>query len=178
MILKKLLGKIMTDMGFLTRQQLEEALHRQRKVFEEKTLPERLQRARLVSEARLAAETIPLLGQILIDLGFATREQLEEALKHQEKMLEVYRSLESEKLGTAIEIVSMISSTLNLGQVLALIMKHVNQVTDSTASTLMLLDDKTGELIFSMPTGPKADELTETRLPSGKGIAGWVAQHE
>jgi len=51
-------------------------------------------------------------------------------------------------------------------------------VTNSVASTLMLLDDETGELVFSVPTGPKAERLTDIRIPSGKGIAGWVAKHE
>ncbi len=175
---KQLLGKIMTGMGFVTRQQVDEALQRQRRIFEEKTLPERLQRAELVSEARLATGRIPLLGQILTDMGFATKEQLEEALKEQNKTVEVYKSLDSEKLGTTIEIGFIVNSTLNLAQVLALIVGHANRVTNSIASTLMLLDHKTGELVFSVPTGPKGDRLTDIRLPSGKGIAGWVAEHE
>lgn len=170
----------MADMGFVTRQQLEEAIKRQRKIFEEKTLPERLQRDWLVSEARLATDTdkTPLLGQMLIDMGFATIEQLEDALKEQEKMIEVYKSLESVNLATAIEIGSIVNSTLNLAEVLTLIMRHVNRVTKSVASTMMLLDDKTGELVFSVPTGPNADKLTDIRVPPGKGIAGWVVEHE
>ena len=80
MILKQLLGEIMTEMGFVTREQIEKALERQKTLFEEKTLPEQLQRARLISEARLAVDTTPLLGQILVDMEFATKEQLEEAL--------------------------------------------------------------------------------------------------
>ena len=177
MIPKRLLGKIMTDMGIVTKQQIEEALKRQRKIFEEKTLPEQMQRARLVSEARLAANTTPLLGQILIDMGFVTGKQVDVALREQGKIVEIYKSLESGKLGTALEIGSMVNSTLNLAEVLTLIMSNVNRVTDSVASTLMLLDDKTGELVFSVPTGPKADKLTDIRLPSGEGIAGWVAEH-
>jgi signal transduction histidine kinase/CheY-like chemotaxis protein len=86
--------------------------------------------------------------------------------------------LDNEKLGTAIEIGSIINSSLNLAEVLGLIMKHGNRVTNSVASTLMLLDDKTGELVFSVPTGPKAERLTDIRLPSGEGVAGWVAEHE
>jgi len=178
MRLKQLLGEIMIGMGFVTRQQVDEALQRQRKIFEEKTVPERLKRARLVSQARLAIDRFPLLGKILTDMGFATKEQLEEALKEQSKMVEVYKSLESEKLGTTIEIGFIVNSTLDLAQVLALIMGYANRVTNSIASTLMLLDDKTGELVFSVPTGPKGDRLTDIRLPSGKGIAGWVAEHE
>jgi PAS domain S-box-containing protein len=177
MILRQLLGKIMTDMGFVAGQQLDEALKRQRGIFEEKILPERVQRVSLVSEARLATDTTPLLGQILTDMEFATKEQIEEGLRAQDRMVEAYKQLDSEKLGAAIEIGSMVNSSLNLAEVLALIMRHVNRVTDSIASTLMLLDDKTGELVLSIPTGPKAAKLTDIRLPSGEGIAGWVVEH-
>ncbi|HUT72784.1 MAG TPA: response regulator [Desulfatiglandales bacterium] len=177
MILKQLLGEIMTEMGFVTREQIEKALVRQKTLFEEKTLPEQLQRARLISEARLAAETTPLLGQILVDMEFATKEQLEEALAEQEKMVEAYKSLRSEKVAAAVEIGSIVNSTLNLAEVLGLIMRYVNRVTNSMASSLMLLDDKTGELVLSVPTGPKASKLTDTRIPAGEGIAGWVVEH-
>jgi signal transduction histidine kinase/CheY-like chemotaxis protein len=178
MILKKLLGEIMTNMGFLTKEQLDEALHKQRSLFEEKTLPERVQRTSLVSEARLARQTTPPLGQILIDMGVVTQEQVQVSLKEQEEMVAVYQPLPSEKLGASIEIGSIVNSTLDLAEVLALIMKHTNRVTNSVASTLMLLDDNTGELVFSVPTGPQADRLTDMRLAPGKGIAGWVAEHE
>ena len=72
----------------------------------------------------------------------------------------------------------IINSTVDLVDVLSMIMKYANIVTDSVASTLMLLDDKTGELVFSVPTGPNADQLEDIRLPPGTGVAGWVAQHE
>jgi len=178
MILKRLLGKVMIEMGFVTSAQLEEALRRQKQILEEKSLPERLKRAELVSESRLAAgvEMTPLLGQILVEMKLVTPAQLARALREQEEMLQAYSFLESEKLGSAIEIGSLINSTLNLAEVLALTMRHVNRVTNSVASTLMLLDDITGELIFSVPTGPKADKLIDIRIPSGKGIAGWVAE--
>ena len=180
MILKKPLGQIMAKMGFITRQQLNEALQRQKRIIGEKPLPEQMQRVRLVSEARrsLGTDKAPLLGEILADMGFATKEQLEEALGEQDKSFEVYKSLEKEKLGIAIETGSLLNSTLNLAEVLDLIMRHANQVTNSVASTLMLIDDKTEELVFSIPTGPKADKLTDIRIPRGKGIAGWVAEHK
>lgn len=180
MIVKKLIGQIMTDMGFITKQELEDALSRQREIFEEKVIPERVERVSLVTESRLGISTdgTPLLGKILLEMGFATEQQLREAMKKQETMGDLYRSLESEKLGLALEIGTIVNSTLNLAEVLALIMRHANRVTDSCASTLMLLDDKTGELVFSIPTGPKASELTDFRLPPGEGIAGWVVEHE
>ena len=116
------------------------------------------------------------LGEIMAEMEFVTKKQLEEALKEQDKMAEVYQSLENKKLGKAIEVGSIINSTLNLSEVLGFIMGHVNRVINLVASTLMLLDSNTGELVFSVPTGPKADRLTDIRIPFGKGIAGWVAE--
>lgn len=180
MILRKFLGEIMVDLGFLTRQQLEEALKIQRKISREEILPGQMQAPTLVSQARLAADAdaTPLLGRILIDMGYVKKGQIEKALREQDKMLEVYKSLESEKLGTAIEISSIVHSTLNPSEVLKLIMKYVNRVTDSVASTMMLLDDETRELVFSVPTGPKEESLIDIRIPTDKGIAGWVVEHE
>ena len=178
MLLRKLLGEILADMGFVTRQQLEEALTKQRKLYGDKALPERIQRVTLVSEARLATGTTPMLGQILIDMGVATNDQLEQAIEKQDKMIEVYKLLKSEKLGATVEECSIINSTLNIAEVLESIMRYANRVTNSVASTLMLLDEETGELVFSVPTGPESDKLTDFRLPPGKGIAGWVAENE
>ena len=177
MVLKKLLGEIVSSKGFVTGQQLREAVKKQKKGFEENSLPEWLKRASLVTEARLAKEKAPLLGEILKDMGLINEQQLKAALQEQSEMIKVYGTLESEKLGIAIEIGSIINSTLNLVEVLVLIMSNANRVTDSEASTLMLMDDETGELVFSVPTGPTAEKLIDIRIPPGKGIAGWVAEH-
>ena len=179
MLIKKYLGQTMAEMGFVTRQQLDEALQRQKQIMQEKASPEKLQRDRLVTEARLAKDTdmAPLLGQVLNNMGFVTKEQLEQALQEQEKPFQAYTSLENEKLGIALEIGALVNSTLNLAEVLHLIMTHANRVTNSVASTLMLVDETTGELVFSVPTGPKEDKLIDIRIPPGKGIAGWVVEH-
>jgi len=179
MLIKKYLGQTMAEMGFVTRQQLDEALQKQKQIMQEKASPERLPRDRLVTEARLAKDTdmSPLLGQVLNDMGFVTKEQLEQALQEQEKPFQAYTSWENGQLGIAVEIGALVNSTLNLAEVLHLIMKHANRVTNSVASTLMLVDETTGELVFSVPTGPKEDKLIDIRIPPGKGIAGWVVEH-
>ena len=178
MLLRKLLGEILADMGIVSGQQLEEALTKQRKLYGYEALPERIRRVTLVSEARLATGATPMLGQILIDMGVATKDQLEQAIEKQDKMIEAYKLLNSEKLGATVEECSIINSTLNIAEVLKNIMKYANRVTNSVASTLMLLDEETGELVFSVPTGPKSDKLTDFNLPPGEGIAGWVAENE
>jgi len=179
MKVKKYLGQTMAEMGFVTTQQLDVALQKQKQIMQEKASPARLQRDRLVTEARLAKEKdmLPSIGQILITMGYVTKEQLEHALEEQDKTFQAYMSLESEKLAIAIEIGALVNSTLNLVEVLHLIMTHANRVTNSVASTLMLVDETTRELVFSVPTGPKEDKLIDIRIPPGKGIAGWVVEH-
>ena len=92
--------------------------------------------------------------------------------------MNVTKSLGKEKLGLALEIISGMNSTLDLAEILSTLMRHVNRVTDSVAGTLMLMDEQTEELVFSLPTGPDSDNLKDLRLPKGQGIAGWVAEAE
>ena len=132
----------------------------------------------LISKGRRAECPVPRLGQILVEKGFITQNQLTPALEIQNKRASELSRLDNHKLATALEVGFIINSTIDLVDVLGLIMKYANIVTDSVASTLMLLDDKTGELVFSVPTGPSAEALADIRIPKGKGVAGWVAQHE
>lgn len=44
------------------------------------------------------------------------------------------------------------------------------------AASVMLLDEATAELVFEAVTGEGEDTLVGRRIPSGTGIAGWVAQ--
>jgi GAF domain-containing protein len=44
------------------------------------------------------------------------------------------------------------------------------------AASIMLLDEGTAELVFEAVTGEGEDTLVGRRIPSGTGIAGWVAQ--
>jgi GAF domain-containing protein len=43
------------------------------------------------------------------------------------------------------------------------------------AASIMLLDEAAGELVFEAVTGEGEDTLVGRRIPSGVGIAGWVA---
>ena len=92
MALKKMIGEILEDLGLVTQRQLESALKKQKEISEKNILPERLKRTQLVAEARFTGkvDTIPLLGEILIEMGFVTRGPLDEALKKQEDMLEKF----------------------------------------------------------------------------------------
>ena len=180
MILKRLLGEIMKDMGFITKLQLEHALIRQKEIFKQRIPQRKIQSTGPIRESRIAQyhEKTPMLGVILNYMGLATLEEIEKALEKQRETADIYRSMDSEKLGKVLEISAAVNSTIHLDEVITLIMKCVNQVVGSASSTLMFRDDKTGDLVFSAPRGTKEDELNDVRVPAGKGIAGWVADRE
>ncbi len=180
MILKKMIGNTLKDLGFVTQTQLDEALKKQKQIFKSKILPEKLNRTQLISEARFSGETssVPFLGEILTEMGHITRRQLQKALKSQDNDFEKYCSLKSNTLCSVMDLGTLVNSSLNLVEVLDLILENTNEVTHSTASTLMLLDEKTGDLVFSVPTGPNAKKLIDIRIKRGQGIAGWVVEHE
>jgi len=78
MVLRRLLGEIMTDMGFITNSQLEKTLNRQKEIFEERTLQKESKETFPIPQVRIAHahEKTPLLGIILNYMGFATIEEI------------------------------------------------------------------------------------------------------
>jgi signal transduction histidine kinase/putative methionine-R-sulfoxide reductase with GAF domain len=66
-----------------------------------------------------------------------------------------------------------LGSTLDLNELLALVVTRVSQVIEADRSTLYLLDEETGELWSKVAEG---EAISEIRLRVGEGLAGWVAQ--
>jgi len=68
-------------------------------------------------------------------------------------------------------------STLDINKLLTVIMELAQKVVNAEASSLLLIDENTGELYFDVTTGVAADDVKRIRLKSGEGIAGWCAAH-
>ncbi len=82
-----------------------------------------------------------------------------------------------EELTTLVGVSSMITSELDLDQLLTTIMDLTCQVCKAEASSLMLLDEGTDELTFRVALGEKGEEVKQFRVKIGEGIAGWVAKN-
>ena len=168
-----LLGDILLSMEALSRDHLDEALKFQRHFLENKEALTSIENSLLLSNSG-----VPKLGEILLYKKYISEGQLPTALKLQTKRVKDLSSIDSKKLATALELGFLINSTLDLDEVLYLIMTYADLVTSSMASTLMLYDKETHELVFSFPTGLKAKKIKDVRIPEGTGIVGWVAQHQ
>jgi putative nucleotidyltransferase with HDIG domain len=75
-----------------------------------------------------------------------------------------------------MEVSKAVNSTLELSDLLNIIMELSKEVMQAEASSLMLIDEERGDLVFEVALGEKGEEVKKIRLPIGKGIAGWVAR--
>lgn len=76
-----------------------------------------------------------------------------------------------------LHVVDGINRTLQLKEVLRKCMEAAKVVMNAEASSLMLLDELTGDLNVSLPTGPVKDEIIGMAVPKNKGIGGWVISY-
>jgi diguanylate cyclase (GGDEF)-like protein len=74
------------------------------------------------------------------------------------------------------EINRALTSSLELNDVLVIIMKRVQEMTDAEAWSILLVDEETGDLVFERVEGNAKKKMRELRLKQGEGIAGWVAK--
>ena len=71
----------------------------------------------------------------------------------------------------------MLSSSLELDQVLETMLQEVQGLLDVVSTSVWLIADDTGELVCRQMMGPGRENFVAARLPAGQGITGWVAEH-
>ena len=80
-------------------------------------------------------------------------------------------------LSDCIEIANLINSELSIGKLLSNIMQITKKAFSADAVSMLLMDDKTGDLMSQIAMGDVGDEIKEIyRLKKGKGIAGFVVE--
>jgi signal transduction histidine kinase len=84
-----------------------------------------------------------------------------------EERLESYRRL--------LVISQVLTSTLELFTLLDLIVNAARDLTRCEATSILLLDNKTGDLYFEAATGNKSEEIKRIVVPPDS-LAGWVAR--
>ncbi|GAB4496047.1 MAG: GAF domain-containing protein [Anaerolineales bacterium] len=80
----------------------------------------------------------------------------------------------SERLSALIAIIGQIGSTLDRDHILRMIIDYARELLNAEASSLFLLDEKTGDLILLLASNLNAVSVEQLRIPAGKGIIGHV----
>jgi PAS domain S-box-containing protein len=91
------------------------------------------------------------------------RKQAEEALQRRNRQLEL--------LNRASQA---FNSTLDLDEVLLVVLSEVRFWLQVVAASIWLVDQETGELVCRQSSGPHPEVVRGWRLAPGQGIAGWV----
>lgn len=81
------------------------------------------------------------------------------------------------RLRRLVEISRVLSSTLELEPLLTTIIETAAELTDTEASSILLVDPRSHELRFAAATGAKRDELRHILVPLEGSIAGWVVRY-
>ncbi|MCC6188142.1 MAG: GAF domain-containing sensor histidine kinase [Anaerolineales bacterium] len=92
----------------------------------------------------------------------AAQEDLQLLLQRMERLMEIGHTL---------------ASTLDQAKLMRRIVDAARELTDTEASSLLLLDAATGELRFEATTNVLASDLDGTSVPVDDSISGWVVQH-
>lgn len=87
--------------------------------------------------------------------------------------------LDIEKITKILEVFSTLTKSVQIEELLKLIIENATNVIAAEASSLLLYDEERENLYFYIVTGEKRDEIKkqEYELKPGQGIAGWVAKY-
>lgn len=82
------------------------------------------------------------------------------------------------QLSTFNEIGKTLTSSLDLKEILNIVMEKISELLHPKNWSLLLLDEETNELRFEIIVGEGSKKLKNLRLKVGEGIAGWVAMEK
>ncbi|MBI5748046.1 MAG: sensor domain-containing diguanylate cyclase [Nitrospinae bacterium] len=78
-------------------------------------------------------------------------------------------------LTTLNEVGKALTSSLDLDEILNIVMDKIGKLLSPQNWSLLLLDEKKNELKFELVVGEGSEKIKGIRLKVGEGIAGWVA---
>jgi signal transduction histidine kinase len=81
------------------------------------------------------------------------------------------------QLNLFYQVGQALATTIDLNQLLKDTMELAASVLNASAASLMLIDEKTNELVFEVSHGDSSEALRSHRMGLNEGIAGWVAAH-
>ncbi len=74
------------------------------------------------------------------------------------------------------EIGQHLSATLNLNEVLELLLRRVSEALNVVDGSILFVEEPSGDLVFQTSLGSISEEVKPFRIPKGEGIAGEVAE--
>jgi diguanylate cyclase (GGDEF)-like protein len=83
----------------------------------------------------------------------------------------------SRELAILAEITPEFHTILDMAQLLARILAILERHMPGSSFTIMLREESTGDLVVRSAAGSRTDLAGPSRVPSGRGLSGWVVEH-
>lgn len=80
------------------------------------------------------------------------------------------------QLTSLLEVSRLLTSSLEVDELLQLILVKVSGLMEADISNLLILDPTTHDLVYRVPVSPAGEALKDVRLKASEGIAGWVVK--
>src|SRR5260370_19109115 len=73
------------------------------------------------------------------------------------------------------DVARALNSSLEVEEIVGAIMDKMAEFFGAERWSMLMVDDKSGELYYAIAVGENAESLKGLRVPLGEGVAGWVA---
>lgn len=80
------------------------------------------------------------------------------------------------ELATINELIKTLTSTLELSEILRIVLDRIKLLTHAEALSLLLYDGQRDELVFAATETLRENAIAGLRVPAGQGVANWVAR--
>ena len=105
----------------------------------------------------------------------STAERLQRQLTESEARVQVLQE-QLKRFDRLIHVSMQLGTTLQLGELLSVIMESAKEMFQVEACSVLLVDEETGDLTFEVAVGDRSQAVAMQRIPKGQGIAGRVVQ--
>jgi len=172
----KKLGEILQDLGLVTEEEIAKALAAQEKESPASRAGEDL--AAMVRQCLLpwfhTRGSGVSLGDVLMDKGVLSPQALARGLIQQILPDALLDQLSASELKTLLKIAVLLQNICRGPWVLGQVMAEIDTLLNAEASSIMLAKPGSEEMLISLPTGPRQQELSGQAISVDKGLAGWV----
>jgi signal transduction histidine kinase len=171
--MKKHLGDILLEKGYISSQDLNKALAYQMRKVLGNDMTETWATDFLLDIARTKYNNRSqfYLGKILTEMKLLPENHVLEALEIQKTSVD---SPPRTRLDALNRIIVRMNSSYNLIELLNQILVLAAQLVEAESASLSIYDHTRDTLVILMPTGPGAEAVRDLEVPKDRGIVGWV----
>lgn len=175
------LGEIFEELGVVTPVQISLALAKQKEKKKKETAstPRDIEtlHERLMAWMDNSQFEGNCLGDLLMEMEIITPANLRKGLLDQILPPLLIEQLSREELIFILKISTLLQNINRGPWVFHQILEMTNELMHCEASSILLANNESKEMLVVVPTGPKKDFLHKHNISTEKGLAGWVYRH-